>query len=225
MWRSLQIVVLLAALGALAVGQQNQRPAMTGPPINAANLTVPLSIPIGTPFVRQLTSRSGSPLTGWKVKFSKLPDGMELTPDGILFGEPAKAGTFAFRLTAEDGDGAVIFPMTIVVTADLISIDWKKAPRVQGESINGSVVFTSRLSRPADITVIIVAVNEVNKAFALGYQHFKFAPGTAPLVIPFGTQLPFGGYIIHADAIAEIPPKSIYRSRKETSSRLTITQQ
>jgi hypothetical protein len=66
------------------------------------------------------------------------------------------------------------------------------------------------------LTVVVVAVNEINKAFTLGYQHFSIAPGATSPVIPFGMQLPPGRYRVRADAVGEVAPKNlIYRSALE----------
>jgi len=72
--------------------------------------------------------------------------------------------------------------------------------------------------------VIVVAVNEIGKAFALGYQRFDLQPNNKDVEIKFGSTLPRGQYVIHADAIAEVPGKrAIYRSRLQTPQPLRVT--
>jgi hypothetical protein len=64
--------------------------------------------------------------------------------------------------------------------------------------------------------VLVVAVNEIGKAFALGYQHFALAPGATSPTIPFGMQMSPGRYRVRADAVGEVAPKNvIYRSALE----------
>jgi hypothetical protein len=59
-------------------------------------------------------------------------------------------------------------------------------------------------------------VNEIGKAFALGYQHLSVAPDTNLSEIPFISQLPAGRYTVRADAIAEIVPRrKIFRAARQ----------
>jgi len=73
------------------------------------------------------------------------------------------------------------------------------------------------------MTVIIVAVNEIGKAFALGYQHFNIARNVEQ-VVPFSTTVPNGRYIVHADAIAALPNKKQANARAsiETATHLVV---
>jgi hypothetical protein len=42
--------------------------------------------------------------------------------------------------------------------------------------------------------------------------------------LPFGDTLPHGGYVVHVDAVGEVPPKNlIYRDRMETPTALQVT--
>jgi hypothetical protein len=57
----------------------------------------------------------------------------------------------------------------------------------------------------------------------LGYQRLNLKAGVADLQIPFGLNMPPGSYVVHADAIAEVPAKNaIYRQRLQTASPLTV---
>ncbi len=60
---------------------------------------------------------------------------------------------------------------------------------------------------------------------AIGYEHFPLKAGTINFQIPFGNTLPHGAYVIHADAIAEIPTRNaILRQRLQTPQPLQVTQ-
>ena len=48
--------------------------------------------------------------------------------------------------------------MTIIVIAGL-SIDWKEHPKVQGNTLSGSVVVTNHTGQDFDLTVVVVGVN------------------------------------------------------------------
>jgi hypothetical protein len=73
--------------------------------------------------------------------------------------------------------------------------------------------------------VIIVAVADNGRATAIGYEHFPLKAGATNVKIPFGNTLPHGGYVVHADAIAEIPTrKAILRQRLQTPQPLQVIQ-
>ena len=56
-----------------------------------------------------------------------------------------------------------------------------------------------------------------------GYERFPLQPGADNVPITFGNTLPPGPYVIHADAIAEIPARnSILRQRLQTPQPLRI---
>jgi hypothetical protein len=106
-----------------------------------------------------------------------------------------------------------------------LAIEWITPPRLQGSSINGSAVVTNWTDSDFDQTVIVLAVNEIGKAFALGYQHFTLPHKSKSVPITFGSNLPPGQYVIHADAVAEVPEKgAIYRARLQTQDAMVVTQ-
>ena len=79
----------------------------------------------------------------------------------------------------------------------------------------------ARTADDADLTLIVVAVNEVGKAFVLGYQHFVFNKESSVSEVPFSSSLPQGQYLVHVDAIGEVPSKNaIYRARLQTRDPL-----
>jgi hypothetical protein len=110
---------------------------------------------------------------------------------------------------------------TLVVTAAL-GIEWKQLPAVHGEKIDGSVVVTNYTQQDFTLTVIVMAVNQIGRATALGYQEFTLRSG-GEQVIPFGSAPGPGTYVVHADAVAEVAStNSIYRARKQTDTPLVI---
>ena len=97
-----------------------------------------------------------------------------------------------------------------------LTVAWTQSPQVTAAgAIAGEIQVTNGSADALDLTVIVVAVNTVNKAFALGYQHFSL--GTGSQRIPFGSTLPRDTYVVHADAIAENSETGkIYRARLQT---------
>jgi hypothetical protein len=91
-----------------------------------------------------------------------------------------------------------------------LQLEWLRHPALENDGIYGAVKVANPGKDPYDLTFIIVAVNEIGKAFALGYQHFTLRP-KAEQDISFGSSLPLGTYIVHADAVGEIAAQDVIR--------------
>jgi len=183
------------------------------------------SVTAGT-FARLKIAVTGGaePLT-WRVSGGKLPPGLKLNPTkGGISGVPSAPGVYNFEVSVTDSSIPAMQiqrEFTLVVTTAL-SIDWKQRPAVHGDKIDGSVIVTNFSERDFTLTVIVMAVNEIGRATALGYQEFTLRSG-AEQVIPFGSSPGPGTYIVHADAVAEVgSTNTIYRSRKQTANPLVI---
>lgn len=170
-------------------------------------------------YYQELTPPPGTPLWRWTHVGGYLPPGIALERTGILAGAPTTPGEFRFTLKATDSS-----PKPIVQTRDYVlmvpsplTIQWTQPPHVTPDgAISGELQVTNGAGRPFDLTVIVVAVNTFNKAFALGYQRFSSAPGSQR--IPFGSTLPRDSYVVHADVIGEVVDTyEIYRARLQTS--------
>jgi hypothetical protein len=174
-----------------------------------------------------LSARGGVPPYHWSVTSGELPEGISLTPEGILTGRPTKAGRSGYTVTVEDSarpPNRVSKDLQTVVSASLV-LEWVHPPEVHGDRIDGGVQVSNGTTDDFDLTFIIVAVNEIGRATALGYQHFTLKAGTTNFQIPFGQTLPPGNYIVHADAVAEIPSRNrILRRLLETPAPLPVTQ-
>ncbi len=97
-----------------------------------------------------------------------------------------------------------------------LTIDWNALPTINVNVVKGSVVISNQADVDFDQTVVVEAVNEVGKAFALGYQHFQLRGHSHSVPIGFESKLPPGRYSIHADAVAEVPSRhAIYRQHLE----------
>ena len=182
----------------------------------------------GQPVQIQLTATGGTVPYTWKLLQRPLPDGLKLDPKlGLITGTTNASGEFQipFAVTdasspAQEQQGTLI--LTLVAS---LEVKWKTMPQVRDGGISGSIIVTNNTGRTLNLTVIVLAVNEINKAFALGYQHFDCKPNADTPIIPFSSSLPFGSYLVHVDAVAEDAPRNhIYRSRLQTPNRLTLTQ-
>ena len=196
------------------------------PPLEVVEQPLP-PITAGVEFHTFLRATGGVPPYIWSVAGGALPDGITLSPEGLLEGRPTKPGAFALTLKVEDSGHpahSINKEFKVSVAASLL-LEWLQLPKVHDNRIDGSVQVSNGSQDTFDLTVIMVAVAENGRATAIGYQHFPLKPGTNNMEIPFGETLPHGGYVIHVDAIAEIPAKkAILRQRLQTPQPLQVTQ-
>ncbi len=173
----------------------------------------------------KLAATGGVPPRTWELIDGKLPPGLNLDPvSGAISGTPTALGQFRFAMEVSDADDPADtrsreFTLSVV---SALMVQWKTVPAVTPDGIAGSVKLANQTANDFDLTMIVVAVNEVGKAFVLGYQHFIFAADSTMPEITFGAALPRGDYIVHADVISEVPDKNtIYRARLQTAEPLT----
>jgi hypothetical protein len=187
----------------------------------------PPPMQVGMEFRFFLRANGGVPPYVWSVTDGDLPDGIALTPEGLLSGRPTKPGTFTVTLKVEDSGRpahTIIREFRAVVSASLL-LEWDQTPKVRDNRIDGSVQVSNGTSDTFDLTVVIVAVAENGRATAIGYEHFPLKPSATNIQIEFGNTMAPGNYVIHADAIAEIPTKNvILRQRLQTPQPLQVIQ-
>lgn len=197
-------------------------------PLTIATPSLP-SAEAGIPYQVILQARGGvNPYTWQLGRDSHLPPGLRLHPhSGRLEGTPTTAGEYHFTLTLADVNAPpshVQREFTLVVVAGL-TVEWKRPPKVSGTWIAGSVIVANHTGQTADLTVIIVAVNQIGRATALGYQHFAIQP-QAEQEIPFGATPGPGNYKVRADAIAHFTGGNItLRAHKQTAEGELVIQQ
>jgi hypothetical protein len=181
----------------------------------------------GAEFHVLLHATGGAAPYVWRVASGDLPEGITLRPEGLLSGRPAKTGTFSVTLQVQDSNRpahTINKEFKIAVVSSLL-LEWQEAPKVHDNRIDGSLKVSNSSTDSFDLTVIIVAVAQDGRATAIGYQHFPLKPGSKNIQIPFGNTLPYGAYVVHADAIAEIAERnSILRRRLQTPQALPILQ-
>lgn len=153
----------------------------------------------------------------------RLPPGISLqSTSGILSGIPMSPGNYYFTVTVSDAIPKTITANFTIRIEDYLVARWKTGPTLDSNTISGSVEVANNSNDTYDQTVFIVAVNEIGKAFALGYQHFDLLP-QAQQLIPYSSSLPNGHYIVHVDAVAEIKERNIIRhDRLQTQKPITV---
>jgi hypothetical protein len=209
------IAILICFCGVLAA---------QAPPLLIADEALP-AMDAGVEFHTLLHATGGVPPYVWSVAGGDLPEGVTLTPEGLLAGRPAAPGTFTFTLKVEDSGHpahTITKDFRAVVAASML-LEWLQPPKVHDNRIDGVVQVSNGSADTFDLTVIIVAVADNGRATAIGYEHFPLKAGAMSVKIPFGNTLPHGGYVIHADAIAEIPTRNaILRQRLQTPQPLQV---
>jgi Putative Ig domain len=177
-------------------------------------------------YSQRLQVRGGTAPYRWLVQNGDLPPGLILDQDGTLHGSPERTGEYRFTISVTDNSRppqAVQREYALIVVAAL-SMKWKTPPHVTVNRLDGSVEVSNTTPDDFDLTFIVLAVNENNRATAIGYQRFTLKRGATDFELPFGDTLPHGAYVVHADAVGEIPEKNqIHRTRLQTPAPLQVT--
>jgi hypothetical protein len=193
-------------------------------PLAVVNEPLP-PIEAGVEYHVLLHASGGVPPYVWSIASGELPDGINLSAEGLLAGRPTRPGAFVFVLKVEDSGHpahTITKDFNAVVSASLL-LEWLESPKVHDNRIDGALLVSNGTADVFDLTVVVVAVADNGRATAIGYEHFPLKGGTTNFKIPFGNTLPHGGYVIHADAIAEIPKRNaILRQRLQTPQPLQV---
>lgn len=220
----MRCTILTALFLSILAGAAPAQEQVGAPLAITSDKTLPKAI-LNANYEVKLAATGGVLPRKWEVIDGDLPPELDLDPvTGAITGTPTALGQFRFVVEVSDADDPPdtrTREFTLTVVSALV-VEWKKAPAVTADGIAGSIKLINQTADDFDLTIIVVAVNEVGKAFVLGYQHFTFAAGDTMPEIAFGASLPQGDYIVHADAISEVPAKNaIYRARLQTSQPLT----
>jgi hypothetical protein len=214
---SLTFIVLLAT-GATA----QQPPDPTKLTLDA--VTLPKASPRHE-YKFQFQAHGGIPPMKYTLAEGALPTGMKVSEDGLLSGVPTAVGEYRFTVAVADSSD----PPQRTTRAYVLRIvqpmlmQWKRYAHVTGNRIDGSVTVNNSTEDDFDFTFVVLAVADNGRAVAIGYQHFPLKSGVESFEIPFGETLPRGNYVVHVDAVAEVPAKDqIYRTRLQTKEKLQI---
>jgi hypothetical protein len=218
---SFLLACCLGLLGSTAVAQTADSPTLA---IVIHTETLPKAF-LQQPYEIRMAAEGGIPPLAWKVTEGDLPAGLALQHDGLLDGIPTETGEFRFTVTVTDsGHPAYQKSQQIVlkVVAPLLA-QWGRYPKVNGRRLEGSILVSNATDHDFDLTVIVLAVNHIGRATALGYQHFPLSKDTAGMEIPFGDNLPHGAYDLNVDAVAEVAATdSIFRARLAPKEKFDV---
>jgi hypothetical protein len=218
-------VLLISLLSVFADAQQpSAQPKL---PVNKQTGLRTVSLPSaveGARYQYQLPALGGDHATTWILERGTLPKGVQLMPQGLIAGTPGEVGEFHFSVIMHYPGRAAEnrLQLTLFVAAPLFA-RWERYPKINGQRIEGSIKVSNPTAYDYDLTFITVAVNEIGRAQALGYQHFNLRKSTTDFELPFGENVPSGSYKVHVDVVAEVAAThSIHRQHLETKERLVL---
>ena len=150
----------------------------------------------------------------WRIVSGSLPHGIELDEgSGMISGRTEESGQFEFTILVSDKVQSIKQNYALTVETPL-TIEWHSKARVSGNRIDGSVKVSNQTGRDFDLTFIVLAVNDIGRATAIGYQHFHLQHETRDFDLPFGETLSPGNYVVNVDVVGEEPiSKRIFRAR------------
>jgi hypothetical protein len=149
----------------------------------------------------------------WKIAAGAFPAGLKLDESGRLWGAPEQSGQFEFTVLLTDGRDEVRRKLSLTMEPPF-QADWSKKSQVNGNRIDGSIKVSNTTGRDFDLTFVVLAVNEIGRATAIGYQHFPLKKNTKDMELPFGDTLSPGSYVVNVDMVGEEPvSKMIFRAR------------
>jgi hypothetical protein len=199
-------------------------------PHPADSLTVPSTeLPkplLWEPCHVQLKVSGGTEPYHWRLVEGSLPNGILLSDAGELAGKLTEPGPFQFTLAVRDNSRPPKEERHVyVLRAEVpLSVDWKHKAHSNGQRIDGSITVSNHTGRDFDLTYIVLAVNDIGRATAIGYQHFSLKRDTEDMELPFGDTLSPGSYAVNVDVVGEEPVSNkIFRARL-VSGKESITQ-
>ena len=213
-WRGLACAAALLFFCRSGWTQANPRNWPTASSLAIVTDVLPAAV-AHQPYYFQLVARGGTPPYTWSMVKGgdKLPAGLHLSAKaGTISGTPNASERLALTVLVADSAEPPHYARREVRTRTVspLQMEWKRRPALENGGIYGEVKVANPSKDAYDLTFIIVAVNEIGKAFALGYQHFTLSP-RATQAISFGSSLPLGSYMVHADAVGEVAAKDVIR--------------
>ena len=151
----------------------------------------------------------------WRAVSGSLPRGLELQDSGHIMSVVNQAGELDLLIQATDRTGARSQPKKFTLAVEPpLRADWLNKSKVNGNRIDGSVKVSNTTGRDFDLTFVVLAVNDIGRATAIGYQHFPLKKNTRDQELPFGDSLSSGNYVVNVDLVGEEPvSRTIFRSR------------
>lgn len=191
------------------------------PPANAAIVLPKASL--WSRYLFQFQSSDDNGPYRWRAVNGVLPRGLRLEDSGRLSGEINDQQEWHFGVIEVDrADKKQVHSCTLEIETPLAA-SWEKSAQVEGNRIDGSIKVSNTTGRDFDLTFAVLAVNEIGRATAIGYQHFSLKQHTLDMKLPFGDTLSPGNYTVNVDVVGEEPQsKMIFRTRL-TAPKMAIS--
>jgi hypothetical protein len=177
-------------------------------------------------YMARLQASDGIEPYHWRAVDGSLPRMLWLSDDGLLTGGLTQPGEFTFTVLVRDNSNPQkqSKQKLVLKTETPLTADWSRKAQVNGQRIDGSVKVSNNTGRDFDLTFVVLAVNDIGRATAIGYQHFPLKKDTVEMEIPFGDSLSPGNYAINVDVVGEEAISNrIFRSRL-VSAKQSVTQ-
>lgn len=173
----------------------------------------------------QLQATGGIEPYHWRLVSGALPRNLQLNEFGDIIGVVNQSAEVDITVQATDRDGArsQAKKFTLAIEPPL-SADWLKKSQVNGTRIDGSVKVSNTTGRDFDLTFVVLAVNDIGRATAIGYQHFPLKKDTRELELPFGDALSPGNYAVNIDLVGEEPVSQMIFRTRLVAPRQTVAQ-
>jgi hypothetical protein len=217
-------VLLLLFVGLTALYGGAQQAAVPNL-LSVSNKTLP-KVLLWERYTTRLRASGGNEPYHWRVIDSSLPRTLRLSDEGVISGALGQPGEFRFSVLVRDNSSPPkqAKQTLILKTETPLTADWVRKAQVNDQRIDGSIKISNHSGRDFDLTFIVLAVNDIGRATAIGYQHFPLKKNTTDMEIPFGETLSAGNYAVNVDVVGEEPTsRHIFRARLVTGKE-SITQ-
>jgi hypothetical protein len=198
--------------------------AQTPPPQPVSILSKELpAASLWQPYQFRLDAGGGTGPYHWRVIDGPLPRSWKLDESGELKGVPEETAPIPLTVLVTDSNNpAGVSQRKFILNIEPpLGVVWGRRTQVNGKRIDGSVKLSNHTGRDFDLTLIVLAVNDIGRATAIGYQHFSLKKNTRDLEVPFGDLLSPGNYAVNVDAVAEEPVSNrIFRARLVSKTQL-----
>jgi hypothetical protein len=159
----------------------------------------------------------------WEVIGGRLPRGFQLETFGELTGGVEDTDSAEFTVRVTDKTKKEAQKRFVLRIMPPLTVEWDHQAEVNGQAINGAVKVSNHTGRNFDLTFVVLAVNDIGRATAIGYQHFPLKKNTSNFQLSFGGTPSRGNYVVNIDVVGEEPGSNrIFRARlvtgKETVS-------
>jgi len=163
-------------------------------------------------YTARLQAAGGIEPYHWRIVGGFLPRSIQLNPDGTV-------------LVTDNNRPPMQAKQELVLSTYIpLTAEWLRKAQVNGQRIDGSIKVSNRTGRDFELTFTALAVNDIGRATAIGYQHFPLKKDTRDMELPFGDQLSPGNYAVNVDVVGEEPvSRKIFRARLVTGKE-SITQ-